>query len=120
MAETFEFPRDLLAAQDELHQVRARLLALYGRLPWSVEPVAGFADRDLWRPRERPDSPGWPTEERAEVAELRERELTLAATVSQHPFWATLSGPRVPAGRMALKHARERTAEREATADGSA
>ncbi|MFF5717940.1 hypothetical protein [Streptomyces buecherae] len=114
MAETFEFPRDLLAAQEELHQVRARLLALYERLPWSVEPAPGFRDQELWRPRERPDSPGWSEQERTEVAELRERELALATTVSQHPFWTTLSGPRVPAGRMALKHAHEQPASESA------
>lgn len=114
MAETFEFPNDLLAAQEELHQVRARLLALYERLPWSVEPASGFKDHDLWRPRERPDSPGWSEDERAEVAGLRKRERELAETVSTHAYWATLEGPQVPAGRMALKHVHERSADDDA------
>ncbi|MBB5937007.1 hypothetical protein [Streptomyces zagrosensis] len=110
MAETYEFPRDLLEAQEELHQVRARLLALYERLPWSVEPAAGFKDQELWRPRERPDCPGWPAAELAEVTRLRVRERELVTVVSTHAFWKSLEGPRVPAGRMALKHAHERAA----------
>ncbi|MER0241284.1 hypothetical protein AAHZ94_04445 [Streptomyces sp. HSW2009] len=110
MAESFAFPEDLLAAQEELHQVRARLLARYEELSWSVEPAAGFADRDLWRPRERPDSPGWSETEQAEVTQLRARERELAETVITHPYWATITGPQVPVGRSALKHAHERAA----------
>ena len=59
MATTYDFPSDLRAGQEELHQVRAELSALLKRLPWSVAPLDGFSDTEGWRPVERPASPGW-------------------------------------------------------------
>ncbi len=88
MATTYEFRSDLLAGQEELHQVRAELSALLKRLPWSVEPMDGFSDDTGWRKVERPASPGWSEDEQAEVEKLRRREHELAVFVSTHRFWA--------------------------------
>ncbi|MFF4499573.1 hypothetical protein [Streptomyces sp. NPDC001401] len=107
MATTYDFPSDLLAGQEELHQVRAELSALLKRLPWSVEPLDGFSDTGGWRKVERPASPGWTADEQAEVEKLRQREHELAVFVSTHRFWAEVTtGERVDA-RTRLKHARE-------------
>ncbi|AXE85570.1 hypothetical protein [Streptomyces sp. Go-475] len=107
MATTYDFPSDLLAGQEELHQVRAELSALLKRLPWSVEPLDGFSDDNGWRKVERPASPGWTADEQAEVEKLRRREHELAVFVSTHRYWSELSGPERVVARSALKHAHE-------------
>ncbi|WP_405737622.1 hypothetical protein OG885_31280 [Streptomyces sp. NBC_00028] len=110
MATTYDFPSDLLAGQEELHQVRAELSALLKRLPWSVEPLDGFSDTAGWRKVERPASPGWTPDEQAEVEKLRQREHELAVFISGHRFWAEVAtGDRVDA-RTNLKHAQDRPA----------
>lgn len=109
MAKTFEFPSDLLAGQEELHQVRAELSALLKRLPWSVEPMDGFSDDRGWRKVERPASPGWTPEEQAEVEKLRRREHELSVFVTTHRFWSEVTGPDVVEARSMLKHAHERS-----------
>ncbi|MDX3384393.1 hypothetical protein PV682_23425 [Streptomyces niveiscabiei] len=104
MAKTYDFPSDLRAGQEELHQVRAELSALLKRLPWSVAPLDGFSDTEGWRPVERPASPGWTEDEQAEVEKLRRREHELVVFVTGHRFWAEVeTGERVEA-RMRLKH----------------
>ncbi|MGW2420197.1 hypothetical protein ACWC0C_13245 [Streptomyces sp. NPDC001709] len=115
MATTYEFPSDLLAGQEELHQVRAELSALLKRLPWSVEPADGFSDDTGWRKVERPASPGWTADEQAEVEKLRRREHELAVFVSTHRFWAEVAAADRVDARTKLKHAHEQT--REQTAD---
>ncbi|MEU0910063.1 hypothetical protein ACH4KU_02015 [Streptomyces althioticus] len=107
MAATYDFPSDLLAGQEELHQVRAELSALLKRLPWSVEPLDGFSDDNGWRKVERPASPGWTEDEQAEVEKLRRREHELAVFVSTHRYWAELTGSDGVHARSALKHAHE-------------
>ncbi|MET9757676.1 hypothetical protein ABZ016_01245 [Streptomyces sp. NPDC006372] len=107
MATTYDFPSDLLAGQEELHQVRAELSALLKRLPWSVEPLDGFSDDNGWRKVERPASPGWGADEQAEVEKLRRREHELAVFVSTHRYWSELTGPERVAARSQLKHAHE-------------
>ncbi|TPQ17860.1 hypothetical protein [Streptomyces sporangiiformans] len=107
MAATYDFPSDLLAGQEELHQVRAELLALLKRLPWSVEPLDGFSDDAGWRKVERPASPGWSADEQAEVEKLRERERELAVFVTCHRFWAEVATAEKVDARMSLKHAHE-------------
>ena len=102
-----DFPGDLLAAQEELHQVRSELLALLKRLPWSVEPLDGFSDTGGWRRVERPASPGWTADEQAEVEKLRARELELAVSVTCHRYWEQVTGPDVVTARARLKHAHE-------------
>ncbi|MFJ8598110.1 hypothetical protein ACIREM_05140 [Streptomyces shenzhenensis] len=107
MAETYDFPSDLLAGQEELHQVRAELSALLKRLPWSVEPLDGFSDDHGWRKVERPASPGWTEDEQAEVEKLRQREHELAVFVTTHRFWAEVGTAERVDARMGLKHAQE-------------
>ncbi|MFF4543296.1 hypothetical protein [Streptomyces sp. NPDC001435] len=107
MAAIHDFPSDLLAGQEELHQVRAELSALLKRLPWSVEPLDGFSDDSGWRKVERPASPGWTADEQAEVEKLRQREHELAVFVSGHRFWAEVAEADRVAARMTLKHAHE-------------
>ncbi|MDI3419899.1 hypothetical protein [Streptomyces luteolus] len=119
MAETFEFPEDLLAGQEELHQVRAELLALLKRLPWSVTPLDGFSDIAGWRKVERPASPGWSADEQAEVEKLRQRERELAVFVTCHRFWSTFTGPELVDGRMRLKHIRDEPGEAAAAGAGA-
>jgi hypothetical protein len=107
VAATYDFPSDLLAGQEELHQVRAELSALLKRLPWSVEPLDGFSDEGGWRKVERPASPGWTPDEQAEVEKLRRREHELAVFVSTHRFWAEVEAAQRVEARTKLKHARE-------------
>ena len=107
MATTPEFPSDLLAGQEELHQVRAELSALLKRLPWSVEPMDGFSDDTGWRKVERPASPGWTADEQAEVEKLRRREHELAVFVTTHRFWAEVPAADRMDARTGLKHAHE-------------
>ncbi|AJE85848.1 MULTISPECIES: hypothetical protein [Streptomyces] len=111
MAATYDFPSDLLAGQEELHQVRAELLNLLKRLPWSVEPLDGFSDTQGWRRVERPASPGWSPAEQAEVELLRKRERELAVFVTCHPYWTGIAGSDSVDARMALKHAQDREAD---------
>ncbi|GGX85669.1 hypothetical protein GCM10010515_61280 [Streptomyces fructofermentans] len=107
VAATYDFPSDLLAGQEELHQVRAELLALLKRLPWSVEPLDGFTDDHGWRKVERPASPGWTPDEQAEVEKLRERERELAVFVTCHRFWSEVAATDTVEARMTLKHVQE-------------
>ncbi|MEV6947841.1 hypothetical protein AB0N07_39030 [Streptomyces sp. NPDC051172] len=107
MATTYDFPSDLLAGQEELHQVRSELSALLKRLPWSVEPLDGFSDTGGWRKVERPASPGWTADEQAEVEKLRRREHELAVFVSTHRFWSEVATEQRVDARTRLKHAHE-------------
>ncbi|WP_328746931.1 hypothetical protein OHT57_15195 [Streptomyces sp. NBC_00285] len=111
MAETYDFPSDLLAGQEELHQVRAELSALLKRLPWSVVPLDGFSDDNGWRKVERPASPGWTPDEQAEVEKLRRREHELAVFVTTHRFWTDVAAPKRVDARTGLKHAHESRAQ---------
>jgi hypothetical protein len=113
VATTYEFPSDLLAGQEELHQVRAELSALLKRLPWSVEPMDGFSDDTGWRKVERPASPGWTADEQAEVEKLRRREHELAVFITTHRFWAEVAAADRMDARSKLKHAHEQPDEEE-------
>ncbi|MEU6392087.1 hypothetical protein [Streptomyces sp. NPDC046939] len=109
----FDFPSDLRAGQEELHQVRAELLALLKRLPWSVAPHDAISDTQGWRKLERPASPGWTEDEQAEVEKLRRRELELAVFVTCHRYWRDLSGPDAVRARARLKHVHEERAHKD-------
>ncbi|MGW1544193.1 hypothetical protein ACWCPM_28815 [Streptomyces sp. NPDC002309] len=109
MATTFDFPSDLRAGQEELHQVRAELSALLKRLPWSVEPLDGFSDAGGWRKIERPASPGWSDDEQAEVEKLRRRERELAIFVTTHRYWSDVTAQDRVDARADLKHLRNPT-----------
>ncbi|MFJ9036028.1 hypothetical protein ACIRF8_05510 [Streptomyces sp. NPDC102406] len=87
-----------------MHQIRAELLALLKRLPWSVAPLDAIDDTQGWRKLERPASPGWTEDEQAEVEKLRRRELELAVFVTCHRYWSKLSGPDAVRARARLKH----------------
>jgi hypothetical protein len=104
---SYDFPSDLLTAQEELHQVRAELSVLLKRLPWSVEPLDGFSDDNGWRKVERPASPGWTADEQAEVEKLRQREHELAVFVSTHRHWDRFTGADRVDARTGLKHAHD-------------
>ncbi|MBV2353763.1 hypothetical protein KUM39_05205 [Streptomyces sp. J2-1] len=104
MAQTPEFPSDLLAGQEELHQIRSELAALFRRLPWSVEPMTGFTEDTGWRKVERPASPGWTEDEQAEVEKLRRREHELAVFITGHRFWTEMAQAGRVDARMRLKH----------------
>ncbi|WP_336052242.1 hypothetical protein [Streptomyces sp. CA2R101] len=108
MAETFDFPRDLVDAQLELSSVRSELSALYKRLPWSVEPASGWAhakEGGRYFESKRPDSPGWTDEEKQQVNDLRARQMELVTSIYVHDFWASCSDP--VTARSALKHVTE-------------
>lgn len=105
----FDFPDDLLTGQGELRQVRADLLALLKRLPWSVQPLDG----EGWFRVKRPASPGWTADEQTEVARLRQRSRDLAEFVICHGFWSQLAPSERVDARAQLKHAHE-TEDRDA------
>ncbi|WP_434597952.1 hypothetical protein [Streptomyces sp. A5-4] len=103
---TYEFPRDLHAAQMRLHQARAAQEALGKTLPWSVEPAEGWSapvTQQGGEPRSLPPSPGYTEAEKTEIARLRAEVLALSITVSTHPYWGTCTNGLVGL-RMALKH----------------
>ncbi|MET8554753.1 hypothetical protein ABZV64_07220 [Streptomyces sp. NPDC004959] len=120
MAETRDFPDDLRAGQEELHQVRAELRELLKRLPWSVAPHDGFSDDNGWRRVERPASPGWGAEDQALVSKLRAREFELTVFVTSHPYWAEVAEERRVEARSRLKHVTPPPAPRPAAPEGPA
>ncbi|WP_340375897.1 nucleic acid-binding protein [Streptomyces sp. SS7] len=101
------YPDDLLNAQRDLHTVRADLASLFKKLPYSVEPMEAWEREGYWlaTPRAYPDSPGWTDSEQQQVAELRERERELAATIITHGFWSAVAEPERPDARSGLSHA---------------
>ncbi|WRZ87729.1 hypothetical protein OHB54_46925 (plasmid) [Streptomyces sp. NBC_01007] len=108
MAASYDFPQDLIDAQDELRQVRAELQTLYQRVPWSAEPLDAWETHEnAWRKSSRPSSPGWDPQDAAEIARLRAREVELAGTVVTHAYWGSLAPADVLAARDALKHHHE-------------
>ncbi|MGV2918813.1 hypothetical protein [Streptomyces alfalfae] len=100
-----EFPSDLINAERERQAAAAERAALARRLPWSVEPLDGFDDSQIWRPRSRPASPGWKADEAAEMAALHDRQIERSAYVSGHAYWQQFTGPDLVKARMALKQA---------------
>lgn len=108
MTASYDFPKGLPDAQDELRQVRADLHALYQRVPWSAEPQDPWETHDnAWRPASRPASPGWDLQDATEIARLRKRELKLAAAIVTHAYWSEFTAADVLAARTALKHQHE-------------
>lgn len=102
---TPDFPSDLLDAERERQHAANRRAALAQALPWSVEPMAGFDDSQIWRPRRREASPGWSAGEAAQMAELHEVQMAKSAYVSGHAYWEAFSGPDLVQRRMQLKRA---------------
>ncbi|MGW4747275.1 hypothetical protein ACWEPR_20970 [Streptomyces sp. NPDC004290] len=122
---TFAFPADLTALQARLHQTRSEHEALVRTLPWSVEPMPGWAPKindntgDIIEPGREP-SPGYTPEQIAEDARLRALVRDLSDQVSTHPFWGTLErGPQLVDARTALKSHSDRTTGRPAVAEAA-
>lgn len=112
MAASYDFPQDLIDAQDELRQVRADLQALFQKVPWSAEPLDAWERHEnAWRPASRPASPGWSPDDAAEVARLRAREVELAGVIVTHTHWSEVSPAEILAARDALKHHHEHQVE---------
>ncbi|MFH8470404.1 nucleic acid-binding protein [Streptomyces sp. NPDC017991] len=108
MATTYDYPGDLIAAQQELTQMRADLTALHKRLPYSAEPTQAWQRPEgywLTTSRAYPDSPGWTEQEQQEAAALRERVRDLTAAIVTHTFWNDVAGPERLNARSQLKHA---------------
>jgi hypothetical protein len=105
---TYDFPKDLIAAQVELDAVRDELTILLNKQPWSVEPLPAWTTHEsAWRAFSRPDSPGWDPADQQRIGKLRAREVELAALLVCHRFWLEFAGPERTAARDYLKHHRE-------------
>ncbi|MFJ9344757.1 hypothetical protein ACIRP0_36585 [Streptomyces sp. NPDC101733] len=105
MNDTGLFPDDLIHLQERLHRAHAEHRAYLGNLPWSVEPLTGWARGERFSHRgDVPDSPGWSDEQKETVdrmwAEIRE----LSIAVGDHTHWATVARDAVVAARMRLKN----------------
>ncbi|MFB7592372.1 hypothetical protein [Streptomyces sp. NPDC056169] len=106
---SFAFPADLTALQARLHRARADYEALSRTLPWSVEPMPGWArtvhpnSKVVTDPGREP-SPGYTPEQLAEDTRLRALVRDLSDQVSTHSYWGTLErGPQLVDARIALK-----------------
>jgi hypothetical protein len=105
---TYDYPDDLLKAQQDLNEVRVSLEALVRGLPYSVEPMEAWGRPEgywLATSPSYPASPGWSEQEQKDVAVLRERERDLAAAIVTHAFWNEIGGPDRPDARSQLRHA---------------
>jgi hypothetical protein len=101
------FPDDLHAAQTRLHQALAEHAALCRTLPWSVEPMAGWAGEE--HPHTgvvtggRADSPGWTEEQKQAEATLRGECVELSIRVTTHEYWGTVDREKLVEERQRLK-----------------
>ncbi|MGP4091563.1 hypothetical protein [Streptomyces sp. KR55] len=106
----YDFPKDLIEAQDELDEVRGELKKLPKKQPWSVEPLPAWTTHEnAWRTSSRPDSPGWDSVDQQRIGTLRAREVELAALIVGHSFWKGIAAEERTPARDQLKHHRERT-----------
>ncbi|MEU3312829.1 hypothetical protein AB0940_18270 [Streptomyces sp. NPDC006656] len=119
--DTGAFPDDLLRLQEQLHRAYAEHRTLLASLPWSVEPLEGWARGERYSHRgDVSTSPGWSEEEKQGVARL-ERELRqLALSVSGHPYWLTVPPEGRGAARMDLKKRTRPAAADEPSSVGAA
>jgi hypothetical protein len=104
----YDYPDDLLKAQQALNEVRASLEALVKTLPYSVEPMEAWQRPEgywLATAPSYPASTGWSEQEQKDVATLRDRERDLAAAIVTHAFWSEVAGPERPDARSQLRHA---------------
>ncbi|MGW7342730.1 hypothetical protein [Streptomyces sp. NPDC054854] len=64
------FPDDLLKLQERLHRAHAEHRVHLAALPWSVEPMKGWARGERYSHRgDVPDSPGWSDEQKSVSAD---------------------------------------------------
>lgn len=115
MADTYNFPDDLIQLRRDFRQAEADIEALLDRLPRRPIPMPeSYTD-----PHGQHHEPhrGWTDEERAEVDALRARERDLALQLARHPWWAEC-GNRTDAGYALQKLiADERAGAAESDAD---
>ncbi|MFI5672188.1 hypothetical protein [Streptomyces sp. NPDC051704] len=98
------FPDDLLHLQERLHRAHAEHRAYLAELPWSVEPMAGWARGERFSHRgDVPDSPGWSDEQKETVDRMRAELRELSTAVVDHPYWATVPREDLVNARMQLK-----------------
>ncbi|MDJ0386183.1 hypothetical protein [Streptomyces sp. G-G2] len=98
------FPDDLLKFQEQLYRAHVDHRAFLAGLPWSVEPMKGWAGGEGYSHRgDVPDSPGWSQEEQETVDRMWKEIRELSIAVVDHPHWATVSREEVVAARMDLK-----------------
>ncbi|WP_405546559.1 hypothetical protein OG590_39690 (plasmid) [Streptomyces goshikiensis] len=104
MTDTLSFPDDLLKLQVELHRAHAEHRDFLAGLPWSVEPMQGWARGERFSHRgDVPDSPGWTDEQKERAERMRQELRDLSAAVVDHSYWATVAREDVVAARMLLK-----------------
>ncbi|MFE3559556.1 hypothetical protein ACFXKW_32580 [Streptomyces sp. NPDC059193] len=105
------FPDDLLKLQEQLHHANTEHHAFLARLPWSVEPLPGWARGERYSHRgDVPDSPGWSQEEVETVDRMWSEIRELSIAVADHPHWSTLPREDIVAARMELKQQARATA----------
>jgi hypothetical protein len=104
-----QFPEDLRAAQVRLHQATAELASLCRSLPWSVEPMPGWAGTEHPHTGEitggREDSPGWSKEQKQTVKRLRMECTDLSIRIATHPYWQSVETEKQVETRQALRSA---------------
>jgi hypothetical protein len=98
------FPKDLLDARRELHQVHASLNALPKGKPWSLGPSDGWDDTDTgrWYPSLRPPTDGWAETDVIARETLQARARELSQFVITHKFWQPLTRPDLVEARTKL------------------
>ncbi|AXE27933.1 hypothetical protein C0216_31025 (plasmid) [Streptomyces globosus] len=98
------FPHDLLQLQERLHRAQAEHRAYLAALPWSVEPIKGWARGERFSHRgDVPDSPGWSAEQKETVDRMRAEIRQLSSDVVDHPHWKSVPTENMAASRMLLK-----------------
>ncbi|MFD9374135.1 hypothetical protein ACFWBH_01125 [Streptomyces sp. NPDC059999] len=104
MTDTSSFPDDLLQLQERLHRAHVEHRAYLAELPWSVEPIAGWARGERFSHRgDVPDSPGWSDVQKETVDRMRADIRELSIAVAGHPHWASVSREGLVDARMQLK-----------------
>ncbi|WP_327130070.1 hypothetical protein OG311_00495 [Streptomyces sp. NBC_01343] len=104
MTEQNSFPNELLQLQERLHRARAEHRAYLAALPWSVEPMKGWARGERYSHRgDVPDSPGWSDEQKATVDRMWAELRVLSSAVVDHPYWKTIPAEVLVNRRMKLK-----------------
>ncbi|WP_445270357.1 hypothetical protein [Streptomyces sp. DSM 41634] len=98
------FPQDLLQLQERLHRAHTEHRAYLAGLPWSVEPMKGWARGERYSHRgDVPDSPGWSDEQKETVDRMWAEIRQLSIDVVDHPHWKSVPADILVKTRMQLK-----------------
>lgn len=89
MADTYDFPPDLIAAQRAFWEADARVREVTNKLPSSIAIAAGEAEVS--------------DEQRAELDQVRAARLEALAVQNRHPWWEAVDNRH--AAWMALREA---------------